>query len=274
VPDDARWLPLQGTTNTRDLGGLPLTRGGTTVPGRVLRSDDLQELTDRDVVVLVDDLGVTDVVDLRSSAEVRLEGRGPLRDQPEIVHRHFTLLPEAGTYTDVYAAEEGEDEELPEGWLESLLPRSVAAEHETETPAVRSYLGYLTDGADNVVGALRAITASSGTALVHCAAGKDRTGVVCALALEVAGVERDAVVTDYALTAERIDDVVGKLAARPTYAQDMARRDVASHTPRADSMRRLLDLLDADHGGAAGWLAEHGFGPQEQDALRRRLTEA
>jgi len=98
--------------------------------------------------------------------------------------------------------------------------------------------------------------------------------IVCALALEVAGVEREAVVADYALTAERIDDVVGKLAARPTYAQDMARRDVASHTPRADSMRRLLDLLDADHGGAAGWLAERGFGPEEQTALRLRLTEA
>ena len=63
MPDDDRWLPLQGTTNTRDLGGLPLTDGGTTVSGRVLRSDDLQELTDHDVVVLVDDLGkVVDVV--------------------------------------------------------------------------------------------------------------------------------------------------------------------------------------------------------------------
>lgn len=269
---DTRWLDLTGTTNTRDLGGLPLAGGGTTVPGRVLRSDDLQELAPDDVVRL-GELGLTDVVDLRTSAEVRMEGRGPLREVPAVSHRHFTLIPEVGEYTDVFAEDaDASDVDPPADWVETLLPRTAAPGDEDETPSVKAYLGYLSDGADNVVGALRAVTAAPGAAVVHCAAGKDRTGVVSALALSVAGVRREAVVADYAQTAERIEGVVAKLAARPTYAEDMTRRDVASHTPRAETIERVLDLLDERHGGPLGWLTAHGFGPDEQAVLREKLT--
>jgi len=269
-----RWVRLDGTTNTRDLGGLPTTDGGRTVPGRVLRSDNLQTLSDDDVRRLVDDLGVREVIDLRTTAEILLEGRGPLRDVPEVTHRHFTLLPERGHHTDVFAVEEDESLDLPEGWLESLLPRQVAPHDEGEPPAVRSYLGYLGQRADNVVAALRALTETrEGASVVHCAAGKDRTGVVCALALAVAGVGHDEIVADYAMTADVIDALVAKLAASPTYAEDMERRDVASHTPRADTMDRVLTLLDERFGGPNGWLEAHGFGPDEQAALRRRLRD-
>jgi protein tyrosine/serine phosphatase len=139
---------------------------------------------------------------------------------------------------------------------------------------VRSYLGYLGQRADNVVAALRALTETrDGASVVHCAAGKDRTGVVCALALAVAGVDHDDIVADYAMTADVIDALVAKLAASPTYAEDMATRDVASHTPRAETMDRLLTLLDERFGGAAGWLGAHGFGADEQAALRSRLRD-
>jgi protein-tyrosine phosphatase len=269
-----RWVRLDGTTNTRDLGGLPTTDGGRTVPGRVLRSDNLQTLSDDDVRRLVDDLGVREVIDLRTTAEILLEGRGPLRAVPEVTHRHFTLLPERGHHTDVFAVEEDEPLDLPEGWLESLLPRQVAPHDEGEPPAVRSYLGYLGQRADNVVAALRALTETrEGASVVHCAAGKDRTGVVCALAIAVAGVGHDEIVADYAMTADVIDALVAKLAASPTYAEDMERRDVASHTPRADTMDRVLTLLDERFGGPIGWLEAHGFGPDEQAALRRRLRD-
>lgn len=269
-----RWIPLEGTTNTRDLGGLPTRDGGETVRGRVLRSDNLQTLSEADVSRLVEEIGLREVVDLRTTAEILLEGRGPLRDVPSVTHRHFTLLPERGLRTDVFAVEEDDPQsrdELPADWGESLLPRQTAPGAEEEPPAVRSYLGYLTDGRDNVLAALRALTAGEGAAVVHCAAGKDRTGVVCALALAVADVEREAIIADYALTAEVIDALVAKLAASPTYVVDMTRRDTASHTPRAESMRRVLDLLDERHGGPVGWLTEHGFGPDEQAALRARL---
>jgi protein tyrosine/serine phosphatase len=268
-----RWVRLDGTTNTRDLGGLPTTDGGTTAPGRVLRSDNLQTLTPGDVRRLVDELGVTEVLDLRTTAEVLLEGRGPLREVPAVTHRHFTLLPERGHHTDVFAVEDPDDLDLPEDWADSVLPRQDDA-HAEEPPAVRSYLGYLADRPDAVVGALRALAAGGpGATVVHCAAGKDRTGVVVALALAVAGVGHAEIVADYALTAEVIDALVAKLAASPTYAEDMERRDVASHTPRAATMERVLALLDERSGGPVGWLTAHGFGPQEQAALRARLRE-
>jgi protein-tyrosine phosphatase len=269
-----RWVRLDGTTNMRDLGGLPTADGARTVPGRILRSDNLQTLSADDVRRLVGEFGLREVIDLRTTAEILLEGRGPLRDVPEVTHRHFSLLPERGHHTDVFAVEEDDPLDLPSGWVESLLPRQTAAHDEGEPPAVRSYLSYLADRGDHVVGALRALTvAEPGASVVHCAAGKDRTGVVVALALAVAEVPHQEIVTDYAMTAEVIEALVAKLAASPTYAEDMERRDIASHTPRAATMDRVLALLDARFGGPAGWLETHGFGADERAALRSRLRD-
>jgi protein tyrosine/serine phosphatase len=270
-----RWVRLDGTTNTRDLGGLPTSDGGRTVPGRILRSDNLQTLSEDDVRRLVDEIGLRQVIDLRTTAEVLLEGRGPLRDVAQVTHQHFTLLPERGHHTDVFAVEEDDPElDLPAGWTESLLPRQVAEHDEAESPAVRSYLGYLGQRSDNVVASLRALAhAGPGASVVHCAAGKDRTGVVCALALAVAGVAHDEIVADYAMTADVIEGVVARLAASSTYAEDMVTRDISAHTPRAETMDRLLRLLDERHGGPLGWLQAHGFGAEEQAALRARLRD-
>ncbi|MGY1811507.1 tyrosine-protein phosphatase [Blastococcus sp. SYSU D00820] len=270
-----RWLHLDGTTNTRDLGGLPTTDGGTTASGRILRSDNLQTLSEADVRLLVEELGLREVIDLRTTAEVLLEGRGPLRAQP-VTHRHFSLLPERGHHTDVFAAEEEDAPpvELPADWGESLLPRQVAESDQGEPPAVRSYLGYLAHRPENVLGALRALaTPEAGASVVHCAAGKDRTGVIAMFALAAAGVPHEEIVADYAMTADVIEALVAKLATSPTYADDMTSRDIATHTPRADTMDRLLTLLDERYGGPLGWLTEHGFGPAEQAALRARLRD-
>jgi protein-tyrosine phosphatase len=268
-----RWLRLDGTANTRDLGGLPTVDGGRTLPGRILRSDNLQTLSADDVRRLVGGLRLRQVIDLRTTAEILLEGRGPLRAERQVAHRHFTLLPERGHHTDVFAVEEDDPlPDLPSDWMQTLLPGQTPDQQQDEPPAVRSYLGYLHDRPQAVVAALRALPRGGrGAAVVHCAAGKDRTGVVSALALAVAGVPHEEIVADYALTAEVIDDLVAKLAASPTYAEDMVRRDVASHTPRAETMRRVLELLDERHGGPQGWLTAHGFGPEEQAALRARL---
>ena len=92
----SRWLDLDGAANARDLGGLPLEGGGTTAAGVVLRSDNLQDLTPADVRRLVDDLGVAVVVDLRTGAEVALEGAGPLVADGRVEIRHRDLYPEAG----------------------------------------------------------------------------------------------------------------------------------------------------------------------------------
>ena len=269
---DGRWIHLEGTANTRDLGGLPTTDGGRTLPNRILRSDNLQTLSDSDVQLLVEKIGLREVIDLRTSAEVLLEGRGPLRSRPEITHRHFTLLPERGQYTDVFAAEEDEVPDLPSGWLDSLLPRHVAEHDEGEPAPVRSYLGYLTQRGDAVVEALRALAAQTeGASVVHCAAGKDRTGVVVALTLAVAGVPHEEIAIDYGLSGDVIDAIIARLRATPTYGGDTAQRNTADHAPRPETMDRVLELLDERYGGPIGWLETQGFGADEQAALRARL---
>ena len=257
-----RWMSLDGAVNARDLGGLPLEDGGTTATGVLLRSDNLQGLTPADVGTLVDEVGIRLVVDLRTGAEVQLEGPGPLVRDGRAEIRHRSLYPESGEHTDVDASAV-----MP--WIER---RRNGHSPSVETPAVRSYLGYLRDRPDSIVDALRDAAHADGATIVHCAAGKDRTGVVCALALAVAGATRAAIIGDYVATGERIGPIMARLKASPTYADDLDGSPDEAHVPRAASMERVLDVLDERHGGPLGWLDEHGFGADDAAALRARLA--
>jgi hypothetical protein len=259
-----RWIDLEGAVNARDVGGIPLADGGAVVTGRLLRSDNLQDLSPADVAHLVEDHGVRAVIDLRTGVEVRLEGPGPLLADERVTVAHHSLYPEAGEHTDVVAAETVVPWQLGQGGAD--LP--------DETPTVQTYMGYLEHRPDSIVSALRTIAEprDGGAALVHCAAGKDRTGLVIALALEVAGAHRDAIVADYAVTAQRIEAIVARLATTPTYARDVEGHAAHRHAPRPQSMARILELLDERHGSPAGWLAESGLAESELTALRTRLT--
>ena len=146
----------------------------------------------------------------------------------------------------------------------SRYPDDVMSDH---------YLGYLRDRPQQVVGALRSVAHAPGAALVNCAAGKDRTGVVVALALSVAGVRRDAVIADYAASAERIDAVMARLRGSQAHAADIDDRPADEQTPRAETMAAFLDQVDSRYGGAREWLSGRGFGADDISALRARLLE-
>ena len=252
------WIELDGAVNVRDLGGLPTRSDGQTVSGRLLRSDNLQELSAADVARLVDDIGLTTVVDLRSTAELKAEGPAPLEAVNSVRHVHLPVLPEQGSATDVAA--------------DVLLTR--ADEDRSRYPAdpvAGHYLGYLEDRPDQVVAAVRTIATSEGPVLVHCAAGKDRTGVVVALALGAVGVSPDAIVADYMATGERTGPLLDRLRRSPTYADDINSKPQAEHAPRPGTMPAFLEQVDARYGGARQWLADHGFGEDDLDLLRAKL---
>jgi protein tyrosine/serine phosphatase len=261
----SRWIELDGAVNVRDLGGLRTRDGAEVRPHRLIRSDNLQGLSDRDVERLVDEYGVRAVADLRSGVEVHSEGPGPLHDRPEVEIRHLSLVPEKGATTDAAATE-------PDGPV--VLPWQTAARGErTRRGATAVYLGYLEDRADSILETLRLIANSPGATVVHCAAGKDRTGVVVALALDEVGVERDAIVADYARSAEVIEDIFDRLRQSHTYAGDMQNADADKQAPRAATIENLLAALDEQYGGTSGWLRAHGWTEDDAAALRAKLLQ-
>jgi protein-tyrosine phosphatase len=258
-----RWIDLDGLVNMRDLGGLPTRDGGRTASGRLIRSDNLQDLTDADVTRLVEELGVTDIVDLRTDHELHVEGPGPLRRVETLTHHHHSLI----------------EERLPGETGQDVGERALLSPAADERPArdarfwAEHYLGYLSRRPDSVAAALRVVADAEGATVVHCAAGKDRTGTVVAMALDVAGVPREEIVADYVLTAERIDAIIGRLMPREAYGAALRTQDVGDQVPRAESIEAILEAVHDGWGGAAGWLLDHGWSTADVERLRRRLTE-
>lgn len=249
----SRWVDVKGGSNVRDLGGLPLRVGGHTAYGVLWRSDTLQELTRADAQGWRS-RGLRLVVDLRAPGEVAAEGRGPLADAPEVAYVNAPLIPDAA----ILPADDDE----------------VVVHDRDRHGQVKHYQSYLRgEGARQVVAAVSALSQTT-PAVFHCAAGKDRTGVLAALILSAVGVERAAVVADYAATAERLPGVSARLRRLPTYGPGLVDVPDSDLVPRAATMAELLDRLDAEHGGAAGWLRSAGVTDEELGRLRRRLVRS
>lgn len=264
------WIDLEGADNVRDLGGLPTTDGRAVQPRRLIRSDSLQALSDADVRRLVDEVGVRAVADLRTDVEVTLEGPGPMTREPQVAIRHFSLFPEAGDHTDAVAVDDA-DGPVVLPWQTRERPET---QDERRRGAAGVYLSYLEDRADSILAALRLVAYSDGATVIHCAAGKDRTGVVVALALAEVGVEPAAIVADYARSAERVEATLTRLAGRRTYATDIIRDvDFDRHKPQPATMERMLAAMDEMHGGASAWLRARGWTETDAAALRKRLLD-
>jgi protein-tyrosine phosphatase len=254
VDETPLWIELDGAVNARAV-----------VPGVLLRSDNLQSLTPDDVQSLVDDHALEVVLDLRTDVEVALEGPGPLTEESRVRIEHHSLYPSQGnTDLDLDTIKPGTN---PWGEL-------TRGDFDDEPGVVRSYLGYIHSRPDSVVAAVREIAQADGAVLVHCAAGKDRTGVVVALALDASGVPRELITSDYLATRERIDQIIARLVSSETYRAELEGHDPQDHAPVSGTMERVLELVDERHGGAAAFLAAHGLTDAELERLRSRLTRA
>lgn len=246
-----RWIALDGAVNARAV-----------VSRVLLRADNLQSLSPRDVRVLVEEEALEVVLDLRTDIEVEREGPGPMTAEHAVRIEHRSLLPDSGGNTDLDA--------------DTVKPWWRADEHESpEEPAfVRAYMSYLRRRPDSVVGSVRTIASADGAVLVHCAAGKDRTGVVVALALDAAGVDRDLIVADYLATRERMDAIIARLISSPTYRAGLEGRDTQALAPVPGTIERFLELVDEGFGGSVAWLSSHGLGAPDVERLRHRLAAA
>jgi protein tyrosine/serine phosphatase len=239
-----RALDWDGCANVRDLGGLPLEQGGETRRGAFIRADNIRRLTDAGWASLAE-RGVTRIVDLRLPEE--LEADPPRELEIEVVH--VSLVGEADPNFH-HHLDDHEDDVAYWSWV---------------------YIWMLENRRKNIVSALAAIVEGDGTVLFHCHGGKDRTGVVAALALRAAGVSADEIVADYALSGARggFQDWVDEAPDE----QERARRARLTSTP-PEAMARALDHLDRQLGGADAYLRDAGFSDEQLARLRDRLAAA
>jgi protein-tyrosine phosphatase len=248
------WIELEGAHNVRDLGGLPAGTGRTRA-GVLLRADALDQLTPADVVRLVDDLGLANVVDLRSAHERIERGRG-------------TLGATGVRYTEVEVI--GPDDLARRSETRAA---AFAAGHPPARIIADGYVELLELGAPAFAAAFASIVAPGGSpALVHCAIGKDRTGVLTAVLLD-AGVDRDEIVADYARTGERMAPIIERwmVANTSTGMSEQLAAFTASAAP--DTMAHLLTVLHQRWGGGGAYLVANGQAPAAVDAWRDLLVE-
>jgi protein tyrosine/serine phosphatase len=236
-------IALEGARNLRDLGGLPCEDGSVTRSDRLFRSDSLSELTEADREVVAR-LGWHTVIDLRSVGEIDAD-------------RYDTT----GTDTTVIS--------IP--LLDSLTP----FEDHIADPALLSahYDEIARDHADRVIGILRLLAGTTALpAVVHCALGKDRTGVVIALTLRLVGVLETAVLADYARSQPAALAHQAEAAKRHPEQADLIRAATALFGADPSRMHRFLAGIEHDFGSVEGWATAYGLADADIAALRRNLV--
>ena len=241
-----RHIELDGCVNFRDLGGYP-TRDGRRLRWRHLfRSDSLHALSPADVTQLRVELALAAIVDLRSGVELDNEGRGPLEAEPVDFH-HAPLFDRMG--------------------------RAAESERVAEMSLGERYLGMMEYAQDRIAGVVSIIARSPGATVYHCAAGKDRTGVISSVLLGVLGVDDELIVADYALSAERIDAIIDRVMNMKGYADTLEEMPEDTLHARPESMEAVLAGVASRWGSMAEFLREGGVTQAELEALRVKCLE-
>jgi protein-tyrosine phosphatase len=243
----SRDLVWDGVLNVRDLGGHPTADGGETLFGRIVRADNIRRLSDEGWAALAD-YGIRTVVDLRTEEELAADP--PAEVPVEVVHAPFMV-------------------DSPEVFEEA---RRASSRHTDLMLATRDvYLVFLWHFHHLVANVIRTVAeAPDGGVVVHCAGGKDRTGLTVALLLRLAGVGLDEIDADYALSEQRLRPRHERWLAEA--ADDEAREQVRriSATP-AGTMRAVLEELERRHGSVEAYLRAGGAPDHIGDRVRARL---
>jgi protein-tyrosine phosphatase len=250
VDDPRRLVALEAVHNFRDLGGYRTDDGRTIGWGRLFRADGLYRLTADDLGV-VDALGIRTVVDLRSGPEFDQHGRFPLEDYPVAFH-HLPIIDSTWT-----ASETPDVDDTDDGAIEFLT---------------WAYGDMLAQGADRFAHAFGLLAVpGSAPAVFHCAAGKDRTGVLAALILGGLGVDHETIVADYGLTqAAMVRMRAWVMTHHPEMAERMGETPAFMLAANPQAMRNVLDQMVSDHGSVRGYLSSIGIG----DALLAEMADA
>ena len=258
---------LSGAWNFRDVAE---TTG--VLPGRLFRSSELSTLDDTGRLVL-SEVGVTDVADLRSPAELERRGPGAVPDDvavhhlpfPEVSHTHEAAeSPHESSWHKMLT--EPSDEDPGEAAL-----RWMTGEYE-RFPTLA--------GARRAVHRIVTLLGQDRPVLVHCFAGKDRTGFAVAVACEAAGVDRDAILTDYLRSNDAVsrlrDSILSTMRSREGVTDEVVSFAESRLTDevlgvREDYLAAARRVLDETHGGLRDYLAAAGVSGDDVARMRARL---
>lgn len=219
--------PMAAELNLRDVGGLRTVDGGVIRPGRLYRSGRLDDLAPEARRELVEALGISEVVDLRQHQSGH-DGVGVT------VHTLHLVAPGKTAVID------------PEDTYDSVADW---------------YLRLVTMGAESLRRIVELVATSPGATLVHCHAGKDRTGSVVAVILSAAGVADDEVARDYSTTGTIYGD---------SFLDSLPPKFSESNP---EAIARFLAKLGERYGSAAGFLEAAGVERRVLEEMRRRLVD-
>ena len=239
-----RNLGFSATYNFRDVGGYAGLDGRTVRWRRLFRSDALHRIGDADAEAFAR-LGVRTVIDLRRPFEIERYGR--VAERYGVDYRNLVL-----DHVD---------------WEEVAHPEDVVHERWLAD----RYLNFAEDGRAALLESLRVIADPvQAPVIVHCMAGKDRTGTVCALALALLGVSDEDIAADYALTTAAMNSLTAYLMEKHPSAV-LGNEHMFDSPPAA--MLMFLDDLRALHGTVEDYVREIGLTDQEITSMRGHLLE-
>jgi protein-tyrosine phosphatase len=239
-----RRIDLEGCHNFRDLGGYAAT-GGRRLRWRWLfRADALHHLTPGGLAALRDELRVGLVVDLRSSGELAFDGRAAFEARPIRV-QHLPLL-------------------------ESGVGDRAAA---TGAALADLYFDLAQSAGEPMARVVTLLADARTPAVFHCAAGKDRTGVVSAVILGLLGVSDEDIAADYAASGEALGTVVRRLRASAGYRRLLAALPPETLHARPETMKAFLALMRDAFGSMRAYAREIGVRDAAVERLAARLLE-
>jgi protein-tyrosine phosphatase len=247
----SRDLTWDGCLNVRDLGGHPTADGGETNYGAIVRADSVRQLTDEGWKALVD-YGIGTVVDLRGDHE---RAEDPPAELPvEVVHVPFM---------------ESDEREWAE--IEPELEAATKAAPDVAAATRDVYLIFLEHFKANVAAGIKAVAqAPEGGVVVHCVGGKDRTGLLSAFLLHLAGVETEQIAADYALSEERLRPRHEAWFAAAENDAERERLERIAQTPAA-SIVGVFQKLERRYGSVDGYLRDAGVSDEDLALARARL---
>ena len=243
-----RHYAFEGCFNFRDIGGYPNQDGKRVKSGLYFRAGRQDRMTDQDLLKL-SDLKISTQIDLRKPDEALQQGKGPL-EAMGANYINIAVIPEGGS---------------------DQLSRLVG---DTGISGKR-YLGYLEFGPSSWLKIFEILANKDSLPVVlHCTAGKDRTGVSTAFLLSVLGVSRDLIEADYLLTnldtqrqADFIESTVG-------YPEGFDRESmVAAAGVPEEALKDFLDGVESKWGSAVGYLEEIGVTQDQMDKIRNNFLE-